>query len=109
MNLRSLRVLTLLAVPLLGASGCTIINTDGEFADCTFGCPGAVCGGNSDCHSSCSCNNGTCEPRRACTTASQCTVNETCTNGRCQPACTVNSDCTTGQFCLSGSCRAVTE
>ncbi|MBL8915998.1 MAG: hypothetical protein JNM17_35190, partial [Archangium sp.] len=82
MKLNSLRSLALL-VPILAASGCTIINTDGDLTDCTFGCPGESCSDDSDCHDSCTCQSGVCTRR--------------------PPAvCTSNSQCGSGNMCLAG-------
>ncbi len=128
-NLSSLRVLTLLAVPLLGVSGCTLINTDGRFG------PGSACVEDDDCAQSCACTNNVCEPRhttcsanaecgsgqfclsgtcravppgsRACTSSQQCGM-DTCINGFCVRPCDRSVDCSTGQTCQAGFCGGVT-
>ena len=99
--------LALFAVPLLAASGCTIYDHDGWGGECTFGCPGYACTQTADCHSSCACNQGTCETQSTCTTASDCGADESCVQGVCLPFCTKNGDCHSGQFCLAGTCRVV--
>ena len=83
MKAMTVRSLTLLAATFV-ASGCTLINTDGQRAgECTWGCPGTSCTSDTDCHSTCSCQNGTCEQRASCSDNSECAYGEFCQTGRC--------------------------